>query len=113
VLLGARRDPVFGPVLAFGAGGVGTEVLEDVSLRIAPLDLDQARAQIGSTRAGKMLAGIRGQAPADLEALGRALAALSQLMLRFPQIQEVDLNPVKVFPGEPGLLALDARIRVA
>ena len=113
VLLGARRDPVFGPVLAFGAGGVGTEVLEDVSLRIATLDLDQARAQIGSTRAGKMLAGIRGQAPADLEALGRALAALSQLMLRFPQIQEVDLNPVKVFPGEPGLLALDARIRVA
>ncbi|RJR39576.1 MAG: hypothetical protein C4567_11720, partial [Deltaproteobacteria bacterium] len=112
LLAGARRDPVFGPVLAFGAGGVGTEVLEDVSLSIAPVDLTQARAQIGATRIGKMLAGIRGQAPADLEALGRALAALSQLMLRFPRIQEVDLNPVLVFPGEPGLLALDARIRM-
>jgi acetyltransferase len=112
LLVGARRDPVFGPVLAFGAGGVGTEVLEDVSLRIAPVDLSQARAQIGATRAGKMLAGIRGQAPADLEALGRILAALSQLMLQFPRIQEVDLNPVLAFPGEPGLVAVDARIRV-
>jgi acetyltransferase len=112
LLVGARRDPVFGPVLAFGAGGVGTEVLEDVSLRIAPVDLAQARAQIGATRVGRMLAGIRGQAPADLEALGRALAALSQFMLQFPRVQEVDLNPVLVFPGEPGILALDARIRV-
>lgn len=112
LLLGARRDPVFGPVLAFGAGGVGTEVLEDISLRIAPVDPAQAREQIAATRTGKMLAGIRGQAPADLEALSRALATLSQFMLQFPQIQEVDLNPVRAFPGQPGLLALDARVRV-
>jgi acetyltransferase len=112
VLLGARRDPAFGPVLAFGAGGVGTEVLEDVSLRVAPVDPAQAREQIAATRTGKMVGGIRGQAPADLEALGRALVTLSQFMLQFPQIQEVDLNPVRVFPGNPGLLALDARVRV-
>ena len=112
LLLGARRDPAFGPVLACGAGGVGTEVLEDVSLRIAPFTQLQAREQIASTRMGRMLAGIRGQAPGDLEALSRALVALSQLMLQFPQIQEVDLNPVRVFPGQPGLLALDARVRI-
>lgn len=112
LLLGARRDPDFGPVLAFGAGGIGTEVLEDVSLRIAPLDPAQAREQIASTRIGRMLSGIRGQLPADLEALSRALTVLSQLMLRFPNIQEVDLNPVRAFPGKEGLLALDARVRV-
>ncbi len=111
LLLGARRDPAFGPVLAFGAGGVGAEVLEDISLRVAPINPDQARKQIAATRAGKMLAGLRGQAAADLEALSRALAILSQFMLRFPRIQEVDLNPVWAFPGKPGLLALDARIR--
>jgi acetyltransferase len=112
LLLGARRDPAFGPVLAFGAGGVGTEVLDDVSLRVAPLDPAQAREQIGATRSGQMLAGLRGQPPADLEALSRALAILSQFMLAFPQVQEVDLNPVRAFTGRPGLLALDARVRV-
>jgi len=112
LLLGARRDPAFGPVLACGAGGVGTEVLEDVSLRVAPLDPAQAREQIAATRLGRMLGGIRGQAPADLEALSRVLVTLSQFLLHFPQVQEVDLNPVKAFPGKPGLLALDARVRL-
>ncbi|MHB8069210.1 MAG: acetate--CoA ligase family protein [Desulfobaccales bacterium] len=112
LLLGARRDPAFGPVLAFGAGGVGTEVLDDVSLKVAPLDPAQAREQIAATRIGRMLAGIRGQAPADLEALSRALVLLSQFMLACPQVQEVDLNPVRAGSGSPGLLALDARVRV-
>ena len=112
LLLGARRDPTFGPVLAFGAGGVGTEVLEDISLRVAPIDSTQAREQIAATRIGRMLTGLRGQPPADLEALSRALAILSQFMLLFPQVQEVDLNPVRAFSGKPGLLALDARVRV-
>ncbi len=112
LLLGARRDPVFGPVLACGAGGVGTEALEDISLRIAPIDATQAREQIAATRIGRLLAGLRGQPPADQEALSRALAILSQFMLRFPQVQEVDLNPVRAFSGRLGLLALDARVRV-
>jgi acetyltransferase len=112
VLLGARRDQAFGPVLAFGAGGVATEILEDVALRVAPLNPAEARCQIAETRIGRILAGIRGQPPADLEALSQALSDLSQLMLDFPQIIEVDLNPVRTFPGKPGLLALDARIKV-
>lgn len=112
LLLGARRDPAFGPVLAFGAGGVGTEVLDDISLRVAPIDAAQAREQIAATRTGKMLAGLRGQPPADLEALSRALALLSQFLLAFPQIQEIDLNPLRAWSGKPGLLALDARVRV-
>jgi acetyltransferase len=113
VLLGGRRDRSFGPVIAFGAGGVGTEVLDDVSLRVAPIQEAEARRLVAETRIGRMLSGIRGQAAADLEALGCGLAALSRLLVQFPRVEEVDLNPVRVFPGRPGLLALDARIRVA
>jgi acyl-CoA synthetase (NDP forming) len=112
VLLGARRDRSFGPIVAFGAGGVGTEVLEDVSLRVAPIQEDEARRLLAETRIGRLLAGIRGQPVADLEALGRALVSLSQLMMQFPRVDEVDLNPVRVFPGRPGILALDVRIKV-
>ena len=112
VLLGARRDDSFGPVVAFGAGGVDTEILDDVALRLAPLNPAQARNLMAETRIGRILAGTRGRPPADLDSLSRALTALSQLMMQFPQIREVDLNPVRVFPGKPGLLALDARIRL-
>jgi acyl-CoA synthetase (NDP forming) len=112
VLLGARRDDSFGPVIAFGAGGVDTEILDDVALRVAPLSPTQALDLIAETRIGRILAGTRGRPPADLESLSRALAALSQLMLQFPQVQEVDHNPVLAFPGKPGLVALDARIRI-
>jgi acetyltransferase len=112
LLLGARRDDSFGPVVAFGAGGVDTEILDDVALRVAPLNPAQARDLMAETRIGRILAGTRGRPPADLDRLSQALTALSQLMLQFPQIREVDLNPVRVFPGKPGLLALDARIRV-
>jgi acyl-CoA synthetase (NDP forming) len=112
LLLGARRDDSFGPVLAFGAGGVDTEILDDVALRLAPLNPAQARDLMAETRIGRILAGTRGRPPADLDSLARALSLLSQLMLQFPHIREVDLNPVRAFPGKPGLLALDARIRV-
>jgi acyl-CoA synthetase (NDP forming) len=112
VLVGARRDQSFGPVVACGAGGVGTEVLDDVSLRVAPIPAAEARRLIEETRIGRLLAGIRGQPAADLAALGQALASLSQLMVQCPRIEEVDLNPVRVFPGRPGILAVDARIKV-
>jgi acetyltransferase len=111
-LLGSRRDQAFGPVVAFGAGGVWTEALEDVALRIAPISPREAQRQILETKMGLILEGIRGRPPADLPALSRALSALSHLMDRFPQIQEVDLNPVRVFPGEKGIVALDVRVRV-
>jgi hypothetical protein len=112
LLLGARRDDSFGPVVAFGAGGIDTEILDDIALRIAPLNPAQARDLIAETRIGRILAGTRGRLPVDLDSLSRALGLLSQLMLQFPQIQEVDLNPVRAFPGKPGLAALDARIRL-
>ncbi len=113
VLLGARRDRSFGPVVAFGAGGIATEVMDDVALRVAPINAPAAHRLIGETRIGRLLSGFRGQPAADLEALSLALATLSHFMVHWPRLQEVDLNPVRVFPGRPGLLALDVRIKVA
>jgi acyl-CoA synthetase (NDP forming) len=112
VLLGGQRDQSFGPLVACGAGGILTEIMEDVSLRVAPISPQEARRQILETRIGRILEGVRGRHAADLEALSRALSALSHLMERFPQVQEVDLNPVRVSPGEKGLVVLDARVRV-
>ncbi len=112
VILGARRDPNFGPVVAFGAGGIWTEVLEDIALRVAPIGPEEARALILETRMGRILAGLRGRPPADLDLLSRALASLGHLLLAFPHVQEVDLNPVRVFPGAKGILTLDARVRM-
>ena len=105
VLLGARRDQSFGPVVAFGAGGIETEILADVALKVAPISAAQARGLMAETHIGRLLAGFRGQPAADLEALSRALTALSQFMMQFPQIQEVDLNPGQGFSrptGPPG-----------
>jgi len=113
VLLGARRDRSFGPVVAFGAGGIATEVMDDVALRVAPISAPAAHRLIAETRIGRVLSGFRGQPAADLEALSLALATLSHFMVHWPRLQEVDLNPVRVFPGRPGLLALDVRIKVA
>jgi acetyltransferase len=110
VLLGGRRDRAFGPVVAFGAGGLETEILGDVALRLAPISPAQARDLVAETPIGRELAGFRGQPPGDLEGLSLALAALSQLMAQFPQIREVGIN--LVFPRQPGLLARDARIRL-
>ena len=112
VLLGARRDEAFGPLVACGAGGVLTEILEDVALRVAPISPKEARRQIQETRIGRILEGVRGRPAADLGALSLTLSVLSHLMERFPRVKEVDLNPVRVFPGEKGILALDARVRV-
>ena len=91
---------------------LGECLADDVALRVAPFTQAQARDLMAETRIGRILAGSRGRPPGDLDRLSQALTALSQLMLHFPQIREVDLNPVRVFPGKPGLLALDARIRV-
>jgi acetyltransferase len=74
--------------------------------------MEEALNQVLETKIGQILQGVRGRPPADLTSICRALTALSQLMIAFPQIQEVDLNPVRVFPGSKGILALDARIRV-
>lgn len=108
VLVGLSRDPQFGPVIAFGLGGIYTEVLRDVALRVAPVDRAEADAMIRSLRAFPILAGARGQRPCDLDALAELLVKVSELPFRYPDIGEVDLNPV--FAGPDGAVAGDVRV---
>jgi len=108
MIVGARRDATFGPVVMLGLGGIYVEVFDDVSLRVAPLTRFDAEEMIGQVRGSRLLRGLRGQAPADVDALADALLAASQLIVEHPEIQEVDVNPLVVL-GK-GALALDARI---
>ncbi|MBC7324771.1 MAG: acetate--CoA ligase family protein, partial [Moorella sp. (in: Bacteria)] len=108
VLLGLYRDPHFGPVVVFGLGGIYTEVLRDIALRVAPIDYEGAMEMIHSIKAFPLLKGIRGQKPVDLRALADTLASFSRLPFLYPEVQEIDLNPVFVFPE--GLVIGDARV---
>ncbi len=108
VLIGLSHDPQFGPVVAFGLGGIYTELWKDIALRIAPVSKAQALEMIASTRAARLLAGARGRPPADLPALAGAIERVSQLPFLYPELGELDLNPVFVFPK--GIFAADVRI---
>ncbi|MBC7227050.1 MAG: acetate--CoA ligase family protein [Thermoflexales bacterium] len=98
VLVGLFRDPQFGPVVAFGAGGIYTELLRDVALRVAPVDREEALAMVRETRVAALLAGARGRPPGDMDALADLIARVSELPFRYPDIAEMDLNPVFVLP---------------
>jgi acyl-CoA synthetase (NDP forming) len=108
VIVGALKDPIFGPTLMFGLGGIFTEVLKDVSFRIVPAERIDVEEMIQEIKGYPILAGIRGQKPRDLEALADLMLAVSRLVSERPNIEELDLNPVRLY--EQGLLVLDARI---
>ena len=110
VILGGKRDAVFGPVILFGLGGVFVEAIEDVVWRVAPVSRDTARGMIHSIRGERILHGLRGEEPYDVEALADCLVRLSQMLIDLPAIQEIDINPVKVFQNGQGAQALDARV---
>ena len=108
VILGATRDPKFGHLLMFGLGGIYTEALRDVTFRLAPLRQLSARNMLAEIRGHKILEGIRGELAADLDTLQECLERLSQLVVEFPLIKELDINPLLVYPE--GAVAVDARI---
>jgi acyl-CoA synthetase (NDP forming) len=107
VILGGKRDPSFGPIVMFGSGGVHAEVFEDIVFRLAPLTRDVASEMISGVRGFRLLRGVRGDRPADVEAVVEVLLALSRLMVECPEVAEIDVNPVLVFEG--GAMAVDAR----
>ncbi|MBN1944792.1 MAG: acetate--CoA ligase family protein [Bradymonadales bacterium] len=112
VIVGGRRDETFGPIVLFGMGGILAELLQDVSIRVAPADRAVVREMISQTRAARLLDGYRGQPVRDREALEEILLAISRLLTQHPEIQEIDCNPVRLYPMGQGALALDVRIRV-
>lgn len=113
LILGGRQDAQFGPVVMIGLGGVFVEIFEEVVLRVAPISRRTAVEMIEELRSAPILKGTRGHKPADIEALIEALLRLSQLLCDFPQIHELDINPLRVFHEGGGCRALDARMLLA
>lgn len=111
VMVGARRDPVFGPCLVVGAGGIYTEVVDDFAFRIAPITERDAHEMIAELDFSKVLAGVRGESPCDVSAVANVLCNVSRLVCDHPEIGEIDVNPVIV--SESGAVAVDARIIIA
>lgn len=111
LLAGIAQDPTFGPVILFGQGGIGVEILADRTVGLPPLDDVLARDMISRTRVSKLLAGYRDRPPADLSAVAEVLIRLARLAVELPQIAELDINPL--LADDTGVIALDARIRLA
>ena len=110
LILGVSRDPIFGPVILFGAGGTAVEVMDDTAIALPPLDDVLAGDLIDRTRIGRLLAGYRDRKPADRGAIVAALNAMSQMIVDFPCIVGMDINPLLADPD--GTIALDARVEI-
>ena len=113
VILGISKDPAFGHLIMFGLGGTYVEVLKDVSFRLVPIRELGARNMIKSIRAAKVFESFRGQPPADIEAIAECLERLSQLVTDFPEITELDINPLIVHAQGQGAHVADVRIALA
>lgn len=108
VIIGAIKDKQFGQVVMFGLGGILVEVLKDVVFRVAPIEKDEAQEMINEIKGLPILKGVRGEKPIDFDCLSKTIASISQLVVDFPQIGQLDINPIRVYPK--GLYAVDARI---
>jgi acetyl coenzyme A synthetase (ADP forming)-like protein len=112
VMIGVTQDPLFGPLIAFGLGGVYVEVLADVCFRVTPLTDRDAAEMVQSIRGHRLLAGYRGQPPADVDAIQDVLLRISRLVEEISEISEIDLNPVFALPPGQGCRIADMRIEV-
>jgi acetyl coenzyme A synthetase (ADP forming)-like protein len=110
VIVGMNCDPQFGPLVMFGLGGIYVEVLKDVAFRIAPFSEREAQEMIREIRSYNLLRGVRGEAPSDLDAVADTLLRLSQLVTDFPEVVEMDINPLMVFPAGQGVMGIDMRL---
>ncbi len=108
VIIGAKRDPLFGPVILFGMGGVGVELFKDFALGLPPLNQTLVRRMMEETKVYQLLKGYRNVPPANIKILEEVMVLFSQLLVDFPQLREVDINPL--FINEQDALAIDARI---
>lgn len=110
MILGAKWDRTFGPTVLVGAGGIFVEVFKDFALRVVPFDEKEAEAMVHSLKAYPLLSGARGRLPRDINALREATLAIARLIEAFPDIQELDVNPLMVLPDGEGAVAVDARV---
>jgi acetate---CoA ligase (ADP-forming) len=113
VMVGVTQDPSFGPLIAFGLGGIYVEILKDVCFRVTPITDRDAGEMVRSIRGYRLLEGYRGHPPADIPAIEDLLLRVARLVEEVPEIVELDLNPVFALPPGQGCVIVDARIRVA
>jgi acyl-CoA synthetase (NDP forming) len=112
VMVGMTRDPLFGPSIAFGLGGIHVEILGDLQFRLAPLTDRDAADMVRAIKGYRLLQGYRGQPAVDLKAIEEVLLRISQLVEAIPEISEIDLNPIFALPEGQGCRIVDARIRI-
>jgi acetyl coenzyme A synthetase (ADP forming)-like protein len=112
VLVGMNRDPQFGPLVTFGLGGIYVEVLKDVTFRVAPFSRWEAEEMLSEIRAHALLDGVRGEPPKDKEAIVETLLRINQMVTDFPEILELDINPLMVYERGRGAIPLDMRLIV-
>jgi acetyl coenzyme A synthetase (ADP forming)-like protein len=112
IILGAIQDAQFGPMVMFGSGGVEVEGLKDVAFALAPVTDQDADWMLGNTWAGRRLLGFRNLPPADKQAVLDTIKRLGQLAADFPQLTEIEINPLRVFPSSQGVAALDVRMKL-
>ena len=111
VILGSINDATFGPTMMFGLGGIFVEVLKDVTFRVSPVSQNQAMIMLDEIRGAPILAGVRGEAPRDKEAMANAVCRYSSMILDLKdEISESDANPVLVYEKGKGIKIVDARI---
>jgi acetyltransferase len=110
VLVGMNRDPQFGPLVTFGLGGIYVETLKDVTFRVAPFSSLEAEEMLSEIRARALLDGVRGQPGFDKAAIVDTLLRIAQLVQDFPEIIELDINPLMVYPSNQGAIAIDMRL---
>jgi len=113
VIIGMSHDPAFGPLLMFGLGGIYVEVLKDVAFRVLPFTDRDAREMVRSVKALPILEGVRGNQPVCFEKLEEVLLRIAQLVRDFPEIAELDVNPLMASPDAARCLAVDARVRLS
>ncbi|MCS7112165.1 MAG: acetate--CoA ligase [Ignisphaera sp.] len=110
VIIGVSRDPVFGHVIMFGLGGIYTNIFKDVSFRLAPLSVHEAKEMVSETKAYTLLRGYRGEEPSDISSIINTLLRVSQLVSDIPDIVEMDINPLFVYGEGMGSLAIDVKV---
>jgi acyl-CoA synthetase (NDP forming) len=113
MFIGGKRDPSFGPVVFFGYGGVYVEVFKDIQMILCPEVREDIAIKVKMLKSHQILAGARGKGAGNIDAYVEMIYRLSYLLMQFPQIQEIDVNPARVLSDGSGAVALDARVRIS
>ncbi len=113
MIIGMSRDPQFGPMVMFGLGGIYVNFLKDVAFRLAPMNEREAQNMMEETKSYTLLKGVRGEAPADIDALRDAILRVGHLVWDFPELEDLDINPIFVYDAGEGVSALDVKITLS